>query len=495
MISGSQNVQKGRITEKTTGLPQLNPFFESTTAGEDLIMALQEGLVTPPIKIKSDQRTAALKSQGGLGQLSKNSNNKFSLLSLIQPSNNSISMKGQKLSKTLAKLKIISWNVSSMKKETYRAISKEDAHFIALQETRKHINNTPRYTFHNKVRSEDPKAGGGIAVGIHKDFSSSNRNDLIPEDLKMLEMLLVHAAFPGAQVFIINIYIPPQSKSLFKLKKKSIERWILELFHSRPSATFLIAGDFNQKTPPFNIFAMSNPPFTFSRTLRVDEKLVTRKSITDWILLHPKTSHEISSLALPSSDHVMLRATVNIEMTQKAIPILVPQKKNCLINCHHAAQNSTTFQEFIQNLQDNPFLKSTTLHKIRVHNPNNSKKPDLEQIVEELKTSLFSGGSLKGFRLLKNLTILNPSKREAGIMSCSIDDKGEIETNKEAILASCLTLMSSIQTRENFNPVIPKKDFRTYLKTSLKTYKDECRQIKAYPLTKYLIPSCKKQKK
>ena len=60
-----------------------------------------------------------------------------------------------------------------------------------MQETRKNFESTPSYNYINKLR-ETNTHGGGIAIGIQKDFFFRDLSTLIPSSLhENAEMLLI----------------------------------------------------------------------------------------------------------------------------------------------------------------------------------------------------------------------------------------------------------------------------------------------------------------
>ena len=60
-----------------------------------------------------------------------------------------------------------------------------------MQEIRKNFVSTPSYNYVNKLRKTN-EHGGGIAIGISKDFFYRDLSDLIPEIVNsQIEILLV----------------------------------------------------------------------------------------------------------------------------------------------------------------------------------------------------------------------------------------------------------------------------------------------------------------
>jgi len=55
------------------------------------------------------------------------------------------------------------------------------------------IKNTPSFNFINKVRES---RGGGVSIGLEKNLTFKVQSDLIPEELRCLEILLVQIIHP-----------------------------------------------------------------------------------------------------------------------------------------------------------------------------------------------------------------------------------------------------------------------------------------------------------
>lgn len=60
------------------------------------------------------------------------------------------------------------------------------------------------------MRKHNPNRGGGITVGIHKQFFSKNISNLLPKIHELLECLLIHVTGKQLELFIFNIYSPKE---------------------------------------------------------------------------------------------------------------------------------------------------------------------------------------------------------------------------------------------------------------------------------------------
>ena len=67
-------------------------------------------------------------------------------------------------------LRLLQWNVSALKRETYKVIRKQRPHIIFVQETRQEVRSTPAYNYINRTR-DNPTRGGGVAIGIDKNLT------------------------------------------------------------------------------------------------------------------------------------------------------------------------------------------------------------------------------------------------------------------------------------------------------------------------------------
>ena len=133
---------------------------------------------------------------------------------------------------------------------------------------------TTAYTIFNKNSTTLLTHGGGVAIGVHRHFNARNREELIPDEFKWLELLLVQTVSPIINIFIANFYIPEQDKKKFCFLKTLIGNWLLSLIQTVPDAVFVINGDFNPKSNISNCRAtMCLNTLSSENAKRIEEKL------------------------------------------------------------------------------------------------------------------------------------------------------------------------------------------------------------------------------
>ena len=154
--------------------------------------------------------------------------------------------------------KVLDWNISSVKQATYEQIRQTQPHILAFQETRGHIfNNTPSYNYINGPRKSDK--GGGLVIGIAREFNFRQLNDIFPETLKEtnLELLAVQVFHKLFDVIIINIYIPIYNK-FGKRNLKKLQDWAKDISQRISGKRIIITGDFNTNHIPIPFFKHVN---------------------------------------------------------------------------------------------------------------------------------------------------------------------------------------------------------------------------------------------
>jgi len=67
--------------------------------------------------------------------------------------------------------------------------------------------------------------------------------------------------------------------------------------------------------------------------------------------------------------------------------------------------------------------------------PNNKSLIDLAKKVDLM---LRSKNSKSAFKLIKNITILHPSKRDGGIMNCFLDENDNVIVDSNTVLRRCM---------------------------------------------------------
>ena len=67
---------------------------------------------------------------------------------------------------------------------------------------------------------------------------------------------------------------------------------------------------------------------------------------------------------------------------------------------------------------------------------------DYSEIIKNIDSKLKSSYSKQAFNDIKRLTILNPNKREGGIMNCFLEDDNTIICDSEKVFKNCLEMLS-----------------------------------------------------
>jgi hypothetical protein len=100
----------------------------------------------------------------------------------------------------------------------------------------------------NRLRDPDAKPesrqGGGIAIAIDRSLVYRDlTKQVIPVTLRDMEMVIVQIVNATFEIYAINIYIADYREQQGLLK--TLHNWVVELIARKPTAIFLIAGDFN----------------------------------------------------------------------------------------------------------------------------------------------------------------------------------------------------------------------------------------------------------
>ncbi|CAD8213505.1 unnamed protein product [Paramecium pentaurelia] len=122
---------------------------------------------------------------------------------------------------------------------TLQIIKENDPAIICLQETRQIINTSPRYNFINKLHSEHFQ-GGGISIGIHKQFICRDISHLFKLD--EIEYLLVQST-KIMQNYILNIH--SANSNSFRNQQEKLQIFIVQLKTKKPNALKMIVRDIN----------------------------------------------------------------------------------------------------------------------------------------------------------------------------------------------------------------------------------------------------------
>ena len=121
-----------------------------------------------------------------------------------------------------------------------------------FQETRRELLNTPAYNYVNRIRDpehESNRQGGGVAIGIAKSLTFRDVTATVPEALReALELVFVQVVHEQFELYALNVYLSKYHKQ--KRLLRQLQDWITEVRCRKPTAIFLLAGDFNTALRP-----------------------------------------------------------------------------------------------------------------------------------------------------------------------------------------------------------------------------------------------------
>lgn len=133
---------------------------------------------------------------------------------------------------------------------------------MILQETRKEIGNTSKYSYLNRVRLNSQ--GGGISIKVNL-FSESSVIDYQAFS-KRKRFCFIQYIFYDIKIYIFNVYMRNfrQKKYLVTL----IRDCLINTQNSKPKSLVILAGDFNTNKSPFpELNQLCNNHFTFKRVI------------------------------------------------------------------------------------------------------------------------------------------------------------------------------------------------------------------------------------
>ena len=158
------------------------------------------------------------------------------------------------------------------------------------------------------------------------------------------------------------------------------------------------------------------------------------------------------------SDHTTITNSFICETTSRPPQIIIPDKNKAFQHCINAEINASCFQEFYHNLSEialsNPPILTRRVRIIQ----KSAHKESLGSILEKIENDLFNGNAVNAFKMIKNMTILNPQKRDGGIMNCLRSATNQLIGGHNEILKSCLYELDQIQKRSKYEPILPKID-------------------------------------
>ena len=184
------------------------------------------------------------------------------------------------------------------------------------------------------------------------------------------------------------------------------------MINNKPKALWIISGDFNSKKAPFKLLMPTiTPIYTFKR--KKQDKIVS--SITDWTFSLPTTQSSGTNEMTDFSDHTIITNSFICETTSRPPQIIIPDKNKTFQHCINAEINASCFQEFYHNLSEialsNPPILTRRVRIIQ----KSAHKESLGSILEKIENDLFNGNAVNAFKMIKNMTILNPQKKMVGL--------------------------------------------------------------------------------
>ncbi|KAL4473445.1 hypothetical protein ABPG72_012124 [Tetrahymena utriculariae] len=322
-------------------------------------------------------------------------------------------------------LTLLNWNISSCKRETFEIKRSFQPNIFTFQETRNYsISSTPSYNVINKVRENNQ--GGGIVIGIQKQFNYSDLSSTIPRKLldSNMEVLALQIFHPLFTIILLNAYIPINA-NFGKHNLKLFQEWIQTMMQNQPNVPTIVCGDFNQpKSPlPFMNDLTKDIESFFKRPFK--EKEVRSK--IDWIFCNQQLKYNCNNKWQDGiSDHSLqhLRIILNPKEGKANNELKFPDRK---------AATNICMQVFRENINADTFLsehsliaKQTMKQKIIRLKINQFKeqKTTIEDILSSIDETIRTRDSKKAFSSIKRLCILHPQKRDRDIFKCYIDAKG-----------------------------------------------------------------------
>ncbi|KAL4477946.1 hypothetical protein ABPG72_013354 [Tetrahymena utriculariae] len=344
-------------------------------------------------------------------------------------------------------LKLICWNTSSIKPNTYSIFRQVQPHLMCLQEIRNHdFINTPSFNYLTLKRN-NPQ-GGGICMGISTQLNYKEVNHIIPQYIKDsgCEVQCTQIFHSQIQLIIINVYILSQNK-FGKGKRNLMKKWITHLITEFNYQKFIICGDFNSSDCLFPQLYKLNPS---------EQTTFQRKNCKQSTLDHIYSSfqcqnHFASQYFKNISDHNMLIITLNLDSlknnTQKQAKLQIPSKKLSYELCQQIETlqpiNHIQFLFIMQNQ-----LRLTPTHRtirqtLKLKDSQKKALTDLTKIIDEFLRSKTSQISHK---VIKRLSIQNQAKRDGSIVTCQIDQNNDqkIITSSNDINLNCINYLKNI---------------------------------------------------
>ncbi|KAL4485087.1 hypothetical protein ABPG72_014607 [Tetrahymena utriculariae] len=328
--------------------------------------------------------------------------------------------------------------------QTWETIRQQQPHIVFMQETRKELFNNPSYNLVNQTRKVNSSQlqthlGGGVAIALTKDLIYQNKTDCIPEELlNQGEILFCQIAHPNFDLSIMNCYF-----TSFKYKKKAqklLQNFVLQLIQVKPNQLIMVCGDFNVSSNPipFLYDYTKYIPYTWQRG--------NLSSKTDWILTNfVSAEQKIETSFNKLSDHALITLQVNLPLKiQKKQFIVYPNRKLANQLCKLCEVLTTeTLSLVILHRQIREKLNMKFKKRTRLFIKKSQLIPK-DFLFNEIERTIRSSYSKKAFNSINRLCIINPQKREGGIMKCFLNEHGLIISDNDLVMENCYKTLQNI---------------------------------------------------
>ncbi|CAD8115257.1 unnamed protein product [Paramecium sonneborni] len=355
----------------------------------------------------------------------------------INPSTNSTN--------TEIQLTFLSWNVSSLKQESFKIIDQASPYIICLQEVRNtKINDSIKYKYYHKQVGQ--KHSGGIITGINKEFNSQDITDYYINHHDY-DILIIRATNQLLDLIIINVYL--NNNVTYNRYKVALTNIILKILSEiKQNQLMIVCGDFNSKKNPISILKQLNEnTMTFRR--KILDKI--RISQTDHILINKSIPFSIQSKWTNLSDHVLLIIQLIISQENNCRKeILEINKKLAQQECQKLYHQNDNFSSFYKQYQKS-INKHHIINKRRIKLRKLQYKLHEQELVDQFNNT-FKGDKRDFFKLIKKTILLNLNKREGGIYNCYLDDTNNIIVGED-VFKNCYIQLDNLSKQVKYFPL------------------------------------------
>ncbi|EAR96184.2 reverse transcriptase (macronuclear) [Tetrahymena thermophila SB210] len=300
---------------------------------------------------------------------------------------------------------------------------------------------TQGYNFIQKKR--DCQNGGGLVIGVDKQFTLRDLTHLIPNDLNQenqIEMILAQASHAICELYLINLYIP-YPKQLKKGALNQLQQWITQLLESKDSL-FIISGDLNQKT---NLFPQLNqlvdpqqPTLIASRNQKFFK--------SDWIWSNQQFRwNSKTSFYLEASDHSIIETECMLPFQPKVQQkFLIPFKQGSFNLCFIASKQSNNSLSFIERINKlRKFIKHKKSIRLTIRK-RQEQKFTWQHFIQQCESYIRTSKSKHGWKIVQRLSVTHPQKRDGGLMTSFLNDEGKLTVGHENIINNCLSKLTEL---------------------------------------------------